>query len=363
MSRRAVFAGLLLILVVVFGIMLAGERFAARSSSLSRGAEGWFLARRYLEARGVDVELQDRPLSDASLGEARVLVLAFPWQKGLEDGEREALLTFLRRGGTLILAYSADQPSLAEDRVLTALGFETRPGQPAPSLVPWRWWRAQSELWQLEASGDWPADERPAMPPGRIMLATPASARVLFHRPQDEQLGVVFDAPLNGGQILALPVDLLSNAFVTRPGNGELLERLRRDLGSSWVFDEYHHGLRDPATTEASFSSFAWDLFFAHLGLIYLLGMLALARRFGPAWRDRHDTTGSTASFLLSLGVLHHQLGHHSTAARLLIERARELDPKRVLETTIADDMVADQRGLLELARRVARAQNRRADR
>ena len=36
--------------------------------------------------------------------------------------------------------------------------------------------------------------------------------------------------------------------------------------------------------------------------------------------------TGSTGSFLLGLGALHHRLGHHAEAARRLLERVRELD-------------------------------------
>ena len=68
-----------------------------------------------------------------------------------------------------------------------------------------------------------------------------------------------------------------------------------------------------------------FDLYLAHLAVVYLLGVSCLARRFGPAWIEAPVLTGSVAAFLVGLGALHHRLGHHRRAAELLVSRAREL--------------------------------------
>ena len=65
--------------------------------------------------------------------------------------------------------------------------------------------------------------------------------------------------------------------------------------------------------------------------------------------------TGSTGSFLLGLGALHHRLGHHAEAARRLLERARELDPGADLPADLdRRAATAGPRELVELAREVA---------
>ena len=94
-------------------------------------------------------------------------------------------------------------------------------------------------------------------------------------------------------------------------------------------------------------------------GHLYALGLVVLARRFGPAWREAPVVAGSTAAFLRSLGVLHRQLGHHPAAARLLDERARILDPNLPFpaETWVPVD---DDSSLVTFARKLARAQRRR---
>ena len=65
---------------------------------------------------------------------------------------------------------------------------------------------------------------------------------------------------------------------------------------------------------------------------------------------------GSAAAFLLGIGALHHRLGHHAEAARLLLRRARELD--RGLQLPPDLDRLAASAGpreLVELATLVAR--------
>jgi hypothetical protein len=128
-----------------------------------------------------------------------------------------------------------------------------------------------------------------------------------------------------------LPADALANARLANPGNADLAETLIGWLGKHWTFDEFHHGLVDPAAAAGVAPPLAYDLFAAHLVVLYLLAVAALARRFGPAWREPAVRAGSAGAFLLGLGRLHDRLGHHSQAAQRLLARARELQPDLAL--------------------------------
>jgi len=94
------------------------------------------------------------------------------------------------------------------------------------------------------------------------------------------------------------------------------------------------------------------------IAFVYVLVVLAVARRFGPTWREPPVAAGSSASFLLGLGALHQRLGHQRAAARLLVARAREFDPR----LRLADPRETEEADLLTIARRVAQAQSGKVD-
>jgi len=153
-----------------------------------------------------------------------------------------------------------------------------------------------------------------------------------------------------------LPADAFSNARLGHSGNADLLEGLRQQLGDHWTFDEFHHGLRPAFTPATRGSQRVLLLYLLQLVFVYVLVAVALARRFGPAWREEPPAFGSAASFLVGLGGLHDRLGHQRAAAELLVSRARALDGRLVLPS--ASEL--DGRDLLGLARRVGQAQMRR---
>ncbi len=357
-------------------LLLGGSELGAAGSTLSRDAGGWFAARRYLEARGASVHLHDGPLarpgsSDSpeepaarrrasAPGAEGVLVLAFPWQQAAGGDELEALGEILRDGGTILLAYSGDVLQFQELQVFEALGLATATVREPPPLAPARWWSYHRESWRL-AGGDGLPD-RPELMVGAFRLApeAPEGARILL-RGGAEDSPLAFDYPLHRGRVVVMPAGIFSNAWIREADNADFLETLLGWLGPEWSFDEYHHGLTGAGASPVAASRFAWDLFSAHLILIYLLGLAALGRRFGPAWSETTAAAGSTASFLRHLGALHHRLRHHSQAAKLLLERSQALDPNLALnaEAAGAGD-VRDGRRLLELARGVARAQKGR---
>lgn len=351
MSRRAAVglaaAALALATLAVALLVPSGS---ARGSALSKGPGGWMAARRYLEARGVAVTLLDRPLAEV---EARgVLVLTFPWQQGLDVEIGTRLDEHLRRGGDVVLAYSGEAPGVGELLALDGLGLEAEERR-RPPLAPAAFRRFVRQEWAL----------RPLRPPARPVRVwaprytpegAPDGAEVLFAGPAGEPVVVAFRR--YRGRVVTLPADAFANARLGEPGNADLLETLIRRLGDEWTLDELHHGLVAPRSASAARLSGVFDLVAVHLLVLYLLALLALARRFGPAWTEGPRTIGSTGSFLLGLGELHHRLGHHREAAALLLARARELD--RTLAVPAALERRAADAGpedLVEIARAVAR--------
>ncbi len=353
MKRSWALWSLVMVLVVLAGVWLLGGGGAA-SSALSRDASGLLAAHRYLAGRGTRVHLRDQPLTaDVEPG---VLVLAFPWQQAIGEEEIEALGGFLRRGGTVLLAYSGELGRFREERVFDALRLVQAEIRSPPPLSPLPWWRYHNASWNVEPAKGWAGWPTLAVGAMRGAPEAPRRARVLYRL--DSGAALVFVVPLHRGRVIALPAAVLANAWLAEAGNADFLESLRDWLGGGWSFDEYHHGLVAAAARAESSSRFAWDLFVGHLALIYLLGLAAAARRFGPVWREAPVASGSAASFLRGLGVLHRQMHHHQEAARLLIERARTYFPGLSLDdaTLRRASSIDGDRSLVELARGVARA-------
>jgi hypothetical protein len=156
--------------------------------------------------------------------------------------------------------------------------------------------------------------------------------------------------------VFVLPAAAFSNARLGHPGNADFLESLALALGPEWAFDEMHHGLLPAAPPEETKAALrAMDAFLLQLAFVYALAVLAVSRRFGPAWDDPPAVTGSTVSFLRGVGALHHRHGHHREAAALLLARSRQLDPRLVFSPDDVD--VAGGAALLTLARDIGRAQ------
>jgi hypothetical protein len=393
--RLAVAASALAVVALVVVVILAGGA-GARGSTASRGAGGWLAARRYLEARGARVTLITEPLGayvaaaggggqggpgpvtgNGTEARAGVLALVFPWQ-GAPAGElSEALDAHLGRGGDLLIAYSGEAGG--DEQSLDFWSSE----EPAFAPVnPWRWYRFVHREWDLRsprpagraapAAGAAPrrqASSRQAVaaPPVRVWaprelpVVRAAAATVLYTSPAGRPVAWIFRR--HGGRVVLLPADALSNSRLALAGNSNLLEALLQNLGRRWAFDEYHHGLGTVAPSAPGLGRAA-NLLTVHLALLYLLAAAALARRQGPAWPVEVPLTSSAPGFLLGIGALHHRLGHHRDAARLLLRRVRELD--RGIQLPDDLDRRAESAGpeeLVAVARQVAllRGGSRRA--
>ncbi|MEM1202725.1 MAG: DUF4350 domain-containing protein [Acidobacteriota bacterium] len=314
-------------LVAIVWIIGPTERGTA-GSVLGRGPGGWFAAGAYREARGLETEMRDGPLTEAP-NHGTVLVLTFPWQRPPHSGEARAVAGHLRRGGTVLLGYSGGPASSSEIEILEALGLDRpRDLRGPPPLTPWTWWTHRKATWTLTPESPWDGPDLELRAPRRAPPA-PAGADVLYRAPRAEGDGapLVFSYGHQRGRVVALPAPLFANAHLGSADNGALLETLAADLEGPWAFDEYHHGLVRPELIERA-GSHAFDLFAWHVGVIYVLALVALARRFGPAWGPPRRRQGTTGAFLASLGHLHHRMGHHPDAARRMLERARALDPQ-----------------------------------
>jgi hypothetical protein len=360
LTRNRLVIGASLFLLLCIGLVLLLSRPGeARGSVLSRSPNGWLAARRYLEARGTRVKLLDGPF-EGFAGKG-VLVSAFPWQGGFSAGfladTGDQLEEHLRRGGDLVLAYSGQADNPGELVAFQGLGMpleETR----KVVLNPIHWRRFAREEWDLVPPGN------PGGGGGPVRIwaprwspeisKLPKQAQVLLRSPGGQPAAVML--PRYRGRIWLLPADALANARLGNPGNADLLETLRQRLGADWTFDEYHHGLAARRPVEAAELGRTLDLILLHLAVLYVVALLTLSRRFGPAWSEPPVVAGSAGSFLLGLGALHNRLGHHGEAARRLLERARELDRNLLLPAEF-DRRVesAGPRDLVQLARDVVR--------
>jgi hypothetical protein len=348
--RRWLAATGIAVFLIALAALAASGRSAARGSVLSRGPGGWLAARRYLEARGVRVRLLGQPLD--RLANGGVLVTAFPWQQGLSPDAGELLEDHLRRGGSLVLAYSGDPASPAETMALRGLGLSLGEVR-KPTLNPLKWRQFSREEWDLRPAAGLARGETVRVWAPRWAPRPANQARVLYQGPGGEPLVAAFSQ--RRGTVWLVPEDAFANARLGQAGNAGLLETLRRRLGDDWTFDEYHHGFTGRPLLETVAAGRTLDLILFHLAALYLAAVLVLARPFGPAWSPPPVVTGSAGAFLLGLGAVHHRLGHHREAAKRLLARVRELD--RDFNSAGFDDQAeaAGARGFVALAREVAR--------
>ncbi|MEZ5332193.1 MAG: DUF4350 domain-containing protein [Thermoanaerobaculia bacterium] len=340
-----------LVALAALGIALVALVPAQRSgpSALSAGPAGWLAARAYLEARGAEVELLDEP-PDA-WPRRGTLVLASPWSAPALPPTVTQLRSHLRQGGTLLVAYSAGgmgsvERSLLEDLHLARTSLRGRPP------LRYREWKrhvtAQTRLHPRRGGA------------GEVTVATPDAVPAPRTTPEvlwesEDGRVSVFSLEADGGRLVVLPADALSNARVEE--NLGLLEALRTELAGPWFFDEFHHGLRDVRSPEARRVANAMALFGGQLLLLYALGAWTLSRPFGRTWPSPRRRSATTAGFLDGVGELHHRAGHHREAAATLLARLAELEPRARVPADLVNRSrsVASAEELLDLTADVAR--------
>ncbi len=347
-----VLAGVAAAALVAAGGLAARRSGSAGPSTLSSSASGWSVARRYLEMRGCRATLLDAPLARARPEGA--VVFAFPESVPRDGEDLEAVQRLVRRGADLLLAFSGDSPGPNEESAFRAFRMRSKPVRGDLPLAPAQWHRFRTAVWRLKPEAA-PAPEVVIPAPRAIPVAPPGS-QVFFRGEGGDPMIFAFRSSL--GRVFVIPAEALSNGRLSEAGNGDLLESLRTALGSRLAFDEYHHGLSSAPAEAVASSSFPFDLLLGQLLLLYLLAVIALARRFGPAWEETAVRTGSTSSFLLGLASRHRRLGHFSRAAELLLARARALDPALHIPEDLDSANAGREESFLALAASVGRLQS-----
>jgi hypothetical protein len=349
----------LILFALAFASLSAAAAYLMRASSapgsaLSRDGLGWIVARRYAEEHGVSVRMLADP--EEALGPDEALFITFPWQRLEWDRAARQARDHLREGGTLVVAFSGVDPEPSEKRFLQDLGLAQQSPRPKPPLNPLRWREHSRAEWSLVPVGGGTPGARvrqmehvPVAPPG---------GETLFR--SEDGLALVSSARFRGGRLLLLPAEALANSRLARTGHAELLELVLELLPRRWAFDEVHHGLVPVTRVEAAASDRMLPFFIAHLAIVYLLAVLALSRRFGPAWSDPVLTTGSARSFFVGVAALHARLGHLREAVPLLARRARELDPALLCTEDPPEGAALTPTSFLRFAQAIARAQKRR---
>ncbi|MDY7096097.1 MAG: hypothetical protein SX243_24245 [Acidobacteriota bacterium] len=387
MNRRGLLIlGLVVVVLVLLLLTLDGPQGGAGGSSLNFGSEGWRATRAYLEAEGKTVELWDSPPADPSAdlpadsttedpeelvepAAGAVLVTVFPW--GRSALPLETFQDHLRDGGVLLVGYSGDRPGLYEGLLMDLLELDYERTRPKPPLAPMAWRRhVDAEQWLHPATLGATTESRSEPRLGDVQ---PVKIRALDYAPippgdaqqlylDDGGRALVFSYALLDGRVVMLPAEALSNGRLSEAGNGDLLASLAASFGETWAFDERGHGLLPAEAGVQTLPPLSFDLLPLHLALLYALAVWALARRFGPAWREPRDRGSAAGDFLFALGRLHHQMEHHPTAARLLLERRQALDPRIEIPPTLhrRAEEVAEGQGLVALAGDLARWSHRR---
>ncbi len=296
------------------------------------------------------MERADRPVDDGV--SADVLAVGLPALRPYSDDELEALDGLVSSGGrVLVIGVSGRRPGPTERQLGERLGLlpaAVEDGRPPLAPLPWRRWAGRVAALSPEGRPD--LAELEVRSP-RWVTPAPADARVLYR--DQHGRGLVFEVARGQGSVVVLPADALANGRLDRPGNQDLLASLAAGLPGTWRFDEHRHGLVSAPAAGGGLGTF--DLLLIHLAVAYLLGVAALARRFGPAWREDPAAVTSNRELLLGLGRLHHRFGHHREAAAALIERAGRFDPGL---TGLDEPGVVDgPEALVTLAQRVAHRQ------
>lgn len=331
-------------------LTLAGPGTRNEASSLSSAGEGLMLAHSYFRSSATECRtLDDR--SDWAIGEG--LVLAFPASGSLSERNLLELRRRLHQGGVLLLLYSISAQSSAEKELFDRLDLSATQVSEDASLNFLRWWRKEKTPTKIKAPNLKAAVliSRP-----RLALSAHPEDEILLEDPENHQIfGLI--RKIGKGSVFLLPSEALANQRLLRGGNLDFLEKLRTRLPPDLSFDEELHGLSKPRAMNEEERGMA-DALLGHLFLIYLLGLLALGRRMGPAWPTQPRALNSVSGLLLRLGAVHRRMGHHADAAAAMLRRATEYHSWTVTPPElVAEAINLRGRMLLNFSRKLAACQ------
>ncbi|MBI2892572.1 MAG: DUF4350 domain-containing protein [Deltaproteobacteria bacterium] len=314
-------AGLVLVTAMILEVARRG-RFAVALSTYStaaRGAKALFLLCR---SSGRVARRWTQDLVGLPRGRGVLVAVGTPWdgpQRELARSEREALLEWIRGGGTLVVLGASGYLPEEAGLIVSEKTPPGRKGEPSPGLerAPWKdpWLAAQVEARDGEIAAI-PTEHTLAAGLGRLALRGPGELKItagewqrVLVSPKD---ALVLVRGLGRGRIaVAASASFVENGSLARGDHAALALRLV-SLGTGPVlFDEYHLGMGSSRSVAS---------YLSERGLTFVLvqGLLALAlvlwragARFGaPVLRSRdappvHDAK----SYVDALGHIYARAG------------------------------------------------------
>jgi len=297
-----------LLLAVVMIVLAVSPPPAAQSagfpSSYSPASDGAKAAFLLLKDLGFDLERWERPASELP-GEpaGTLLILAEPFLAPSAD-ERQAVHSFVRRGGQVLAAGPGAARLLPDGG---ALDYE-------PPAAGWKEFRAV-----LPSPLTRGAPRITLEPRARWQMAHFAHAA-----PYAEGINSVVVAYRYGeGQVVwwaaATP---LTNAGIRQSGNLTLLLNSLGPPGQKrLLWDEYYHGQRGSLWSYFAGTPLPWGLL--QLGLVALAVLLTFARRAGPVRAPVPVSRLSPIEFVETLGDLYHRAHAAPAAVAIAWQRFR----------------------------------------
>ncbi len=307
--------GALLAVMAAASVLLGGgqngdaqqERWVDRSTYNARGSgsKGLYL---WLEAVGLRIRRWEAPLTDLPQDAALLLILG-P-KVPVEDAELQAVETWVRGGGALVLAdekVGGTLPGVRPGPPILRFGLRPRPGGRPATLRP-------------AFPSPYGQGVETIHPTGgvRFQRESPAGWAPLF---ADEAGDVVGIRRLGRGTIIAVAdPGLFSNARLETAGHARLalnvaLAHARR--GTIWV-DEFHHGHGEQSGLARYLRGTAVPWMLGQAGLAFLAFLLARGTRFGAPMPPPRAARASSLEYVAAMGDLYRRAGARRAAAEAL---------------------------------------------
>jgi hypothetical protein len=296
-----------------------------RGTTLSAAPKGALALSQWLEAEGYDVErVREFPLSGNGLAALFVIV---PTEKEFTDDEAKDVVSFVERGGTLILATEGNAGTRALDRALEIFVHQgtTGSGETATPIGPTL---GRPPVRTIAFGGDATVD--PDVPNDVRFLPRAASANGTVVATMTRGAGRV--------HLLSGPYPL-TNEGLTQEDNLALVQNLLAGLpaGATIGFDEFHHGygLGSSIADRALRSPWGWALFY--LAALAFVALALNGRRFGRPLPAAPVPPQAPAEYARALGNRWQERKEYAFAQAHVAERL-----KQGFAVTFAIDPVLD---------------------
>ena len=353
-------AGAILLLLIAATAVFAptpdeeeGQGVPTTYSTAKRGTQAAYLLLRELGYRSERWEKSPTELPSDAEGE--ILIFAGP-SDFPDKQERDALLTFIRSGGWMVLAGN-----------FAHLFFESGAVSPpsvskTPSLADETFPAIAPSPFTLNAS-------KITMNAGNRWVSSDGAQVPLYGEPEKP---VVVTWRLGKGRILwwASPT-LVTNSGISRDGNLpfflDCIRAVRPGASpgeTTVLWDEYFHGYRESLWDYFEKTPVPWAIY--QLALVAVFVLFAFGRRNGPLYAPAAVSRLSPLEFVDTLGDLYRRASAGSAAVRVAYQRFRTQLLRRLslapsisnlqLDAAVRERLGWKQPGLIDTLQRAERA-------